>query len=62
VGISNASPGWQEYMNYANEIVLNSFKASTQTSLKNMLNEMTVKEAMSLKQHIVKLHNFFIFI
>lgn len=44
VGISNASPGWQEYMNYTNEIILNSFKASTLASLQNMINEMTLKE------------------
>lgn len=41
VGISEASPGWQEYLIYMNEIIFGGFRISSLSSLKNMLNSMT---------------------
>ena len=48
VEISEASPGWQEYINYTNEIIFNGFKISTFTSLKNMFNAMTDEEQLRM--------------
>ncbi len=36
VGISEASPGWQDYINHANEIIFNGFKSSSLQSLECM--------------------------
>lgn len=44
VGISEASPGWQEYLNYMNEIIFSGFRISSLSSLKNMYNSMTDTE------------------
>ena len=41
VEISEASPGWQDYINFTNEIIFNSFKVSSLTSLENMYFAMT---------------------
>lgn len=38
--ISEASPAWQEYINYINDIILKGFKISTLKSLKNMCSAM----------------------
>jgi dynein heavy chain len=44
VEISEASPGWQEYINFTNEIIFNGFKISSLNSLSNMLNAMVNEE------------------
>ena len=44
VEISEASPGWQEYINFTNEIIYKGFKVSTITSLQHMLEAMTIHE------------------
>ena len=41
VEISEASPGWQEYINFTNEIIFNGFKISSLSSLRNMYLSMT---------------------
>lgn len=41
VEISEASPGWQDYINYTNEIIFNSFKVSSLSSLEHMFFAMT---------------------
>ncbi len=53
VDISEASPGWQEYLNYLNEIILNGFKISTYSSLKNMLACMTDPEVTNLQKYFL---------
>lgn len=46
VEISEASPGWQDYINYANEIIFNGFKTSSMTSLEHMYNAMNNVEEL----------------
>lgn len=41
VQISEASPGWQEYLNFNNEIIFNGFKQSSLSSLNNMFKSLT---------------------
>jgi len=41
VQISEASPGWQEYLNFNNEIIFNGFKQSSLISLNNMFKSLT---------------------
>ena len=40
VQISQASPAWQDYIDYVDAIVLDGLKQSTLTSLKSMLNNL----------------------
>lgn len=44
VEISEASPGWQEYINFTNEIIFNGFKISSLNSLTHMYNSITAEE------------------
>jgi hypothetical protein len=44
VQISEASPGWQEYLNFNNEIIFNGFKQSSLISLSNMFKSLTDPE------------------
>jgi hypothetical protein len=41
VGISEASPGWQQYIDFTNNIIFNGFKISSLNSLRNMYNSLT---------------------
>ncbi len=41
VEISEASPGWQDYINFVNEIIFNGFKTSSLNSLNNMHQSMS---------------------
>ena len=43
-GISEASPAWQEYTSFINDIVLKGFKMSSLKSLKNMHRAMNSPE------------------
>ena len=53
VEISEASPGWQEYINFANEIIFNGFKASSLNSLNNMHTAMTDPAVRRLLKSII---------
>jgi dynein heavy chain len=44
VEISEASPGWQEYINFTNDIIFNGFKISSLSSLTNMFSLMSESE------------------
>lgn len=57
VGISEASPGWQDYINFTNEIIFNGFRISSLTSLKNMLNAMTDPEVFLSLIQALKFYN-----
>jgi len=54
VEISEASPGWQEYLNFNNEIIFNGFKRSTLQSLSNMYKALTDSDVINEKQKILK--------
>lgn len=44
VEISEASPGWQEYINFTNEIIFNGFKISSLNCLSHMYNSISDEE------------------
>ncbi len=46
VGISEASPGWQDYINHVNEIIFNGFKASSLQSLECMYTAMSEEKEL----------------
>jgi dynein heavy chain len=47
-GISEASPAWQEYISFINDIILKGFKMSSLKSLKNMHKAMSLPEVCYL--------------
>lgn len=53
VQISEASPGWQEYINFTNEIIFNGFRISSFNSLKNMLASMIEEEVFKIEPFFV---------
>lgn len=57
VQISEASPGWQDYSNFNNEIIFNGFKQSTLSSLYNMYKALTDPE-VDLNRYFI--YSFFI--
>jgi hypothetical protein len=57
VETSEASPGWQEYINFTNEVIYNGFKISTIQSLRNMHNAMTEPEVNILLYYFYNYKN-----
>lgn len=49
-GISEASPAWQEYISFINDIILKGFKMSSFKSLKNMQKAMIAIEVFKKKK------------
>lgn len=52
VQISQASPAWQDYIDYVDAIVLDGLKQATLTSLKSMLNNL-VQANMSAEVRVL---------
>ena len=52
VQISEASPAWQDYLDYVDAILLDGLKRASLVSLKNMLNQV-VKSNMNEVRHSV---------